>query len=280
MTDSDLIAANRKILSQGPLTPGIGGALITTVEVFPGFEHSYNEWYDGDHYYAGMLSIPWCFSGSRWISTRALRSLRYPRDSAFVQPVTAGNFLNVYLGSPGHVEEFSDNILTALHRLLDEGRMHRDGGRKQVFTAHQEHAGTVYRDARGPRDFQAFEHPYQYCALEIVDAPRPELRNDLETWLLEEHLPSRIADGPAAMCLVFRTREYRGSSYITEEMPIDRFTRRIALLWMLDSDPAEAWSEFFSGEGARVDASGLGRMEYISGYRRLVAGTNEYLTDL
>jgi len=277
--DPLLSKAHRDILTNGPLDPGIGGALITTVQVAPGFEYSYNAWYGNDHFYAGMMVLPWCFSGSRWMATRALRELRYPADSAFVQPITDGNFLNMYLGAAGHMEEFSEDILTALDRLVDEDRMNRDGSRRQVFTAHQDYAGAVLRDENGPRDFHAFDHPYQYCVLEIIDAPSPDARPDLERWLLEEHLPARIAGSAAAMCLVFRTREYAGAGYVAQEMPIDRFTRRIALVWMLEHDPADAW-DLFAHEGELVAASGLGTMEYVSGYVRLTPGTDARLDEV
>ncbi|SFI61367.1 MULTISPECIES: hypothetical protein [Microbacterium] len=274
-----VIEANRRILTTGPLQPGIGGALITTVEVSPGFEHSYNRWYDDDHFYAGMMSIPWCFSGSRWIATARLRALRQPTASAFVEPISAGNFLNMYLGTRGRMEEFSDNILTALHRLLDEGRMHRDGGRRQVFTAHQDYVGAVYRDRGGPRDFHAFDYPFPACILEVVDAPSPDARDALEKWLVEEHLPARIVGSAAAMALVFRTREYRGSSYVTAEMPTDRFTRRVVVLWMLERDPEDVW-DLVAHENETIAESGLGRLEFLSGYLRMIAGSDKHLDEL
>lgn len=279
MTDTALSAAHRDILTTGPLDPGIGGALITTVQVAPGYEYSYNKWYGTDHFYAGMMYLPWCFSGSRWMSTKAHRELRYPADSAFVQPITDGNFLNMYLGAAGHMDEFSEDILTALDRLVDEERMNRDGSRRQVFTAHQDYAGGVLRDEDGPRDFHAFDHPYQWCVLEIVDAPSVESREALEAWLLEQHVPSRIAGSAAAMCLVFRTREYAGAGYVSQEMPTDRFTRRIALLWMLDEDATSAW-DLFAGEGETIAASGLGTVEFVSGYVRLEPGTDKHLDEL
>lgn len=279
MVDASLSNANREVVASGSLTPGIGGALITTVQVAPGSEYSYNAWYGGDHFYAGMMYIPWCFSGSRWMATQRLRDLRYPADTAFVEPLTDGNFLNMYLGAAGHMDEFSENILTALYKLTDEERMNRDGSRRQVFTAHQDYVGAVHADPDGPRDFHAFDHPYRGCVLEVVDAPDVESRDGLATWLFETHLPARIATSPAAMCLVFSTREYPGSGYVTQEMPIDRFTRRVVLLWMLPGDPADSW-DFFAEEGAAVDASGLGRMEYISGYVRLDMGSDAGLEKL
>jgi len=276
---TDIAEANRAILKNGSLEPGIGAALITTVQVDPGFEHSYNAWYGGDHYYAGMMALPWCFSGSRWISTARLRALRRPDDSSFVSPVTDGNFLNMYLGFAGHEDEFFANILTALDRLTDEQRMHRDGGRRQVFTAHQNYLGAVYRDAVGPRDIHAFDHPYPACVLEVLDAPTPEDRDELERWLLTTHLPGRLPMSAASMVLAFRTREYVGSGYVAQEMPTERFGQRVVLLWMLTVDPQDDW-DFFASEGSAVAESGLGVMEYVSGYLRLEAGTDKHLDDL
>ncbi|CAN5233123.1 hypothetical protein BH11ACT2_BH11ACT2_06120 [soil metagenome] len=279
-TTSGTRSPYEQILLTGPLDPGVGGALITMVQVAPGFEQSYNEWYGGDHYYAGMMALPWCFSGSRWLATKRQRELRYPRDSNFADEITDGNFLNMYLGSPGRMDELSEGITEALERLIDEGRMHRDGARRQVFTAHQDYVGASYRDDGGPRDFHAFDHPYQACVLEVIDAPGEGARPALERWLLDEHLPAALRDGPAAMCLVFRTRPISGSSYVTTEMPTERFSQRVALVWMLDSTVEAAWEQRFAGEGDSVARAGFGTVEFVSGFTRLTAGTNDHLDEL
>lgn len=264
----------------GPMDPGVSGALITTVNVLPGFERSYNRWYDHDHFYAGMMSLPWCFSGARWIATRDLRGLRYPADGAFVDPITDGNFLHTYLASAGRMEAFSEAVSEAAARLLEDGRMNRDGGRRQVFTAQNDYVGAVYRDAEGPRDIHAFDHPYPACILQIIDAPTPERRTALERWLLADHLPASLAGSPAAMCLAFRTRPVSTRlAYIAQEMRTDRFTQRVVVLWLLETDPVSAW-EMFAKQGEAIERAGLGRMEFISGYLRLVPGTNTHIDQL
>jgi hypothetical protein len=281
VSESTASSPYREILLSGPLEPGgIGGGLITMVQVAPGAEYSYNEWYDRDHFYAGMMALPWCFSGSRWLATKQLRALRYPAQSAFAENISDGNFINLYLGSRGRMDELSEGITEALERLIDEGRMHRDGARRQVFTAHQDYAGAVYRDETGPRDFHAFDHPYQSFVLEIVDAPEPADRVALEQWLLNEHLPAVIAGTDAAMCLVFRTRPISGDSYVRKEMPTERYSQRLALVWMLESPAEESWPTLFAREGERIATSGLGTVEFVSGFKRLVSGTNTYLDEL
>src|SRR4029077_21286963 len=84
----------------------VGSMLFTMVDPHAGHEVDYNRWYERDHFYAGCMVGPWLFAGSRWVSTKPLKDLRYPQDSSWAKPsVQAGSYLAFYWIHEGHHEE-------------------------------------------------------------------------------------------------------------------------------------------------------------------------------
>jgi len=75
-------------------------------------------------------------------------------------------------------------------RLVEEGRVNDQ--RDHVYTAFQDKAGTVYRDEEVPNEVFSLMDPAAGLVLEIVDAPTPERRDELEKWILGLHLPARV----------------------------------------------------------------------------------------
>src|SRR5690606_22214468 len=144
--------------------------LISLVHVEPGAERNYNSWYDDDHYYSGVLSLPWTLGGARWIATRELRALRYPADSSVTDDLDRGAFLNTYLAAAGRFDEFVYAAGIAYDRLHRQHRMNQDGERSQVYTGMQEFVGSVRRDGLVPLPIHAFTYPYRWSALEVIEA--------------------------------------------------------------------------------------------------------------
>ena len=64
-----------------------------------------------DHFYCRVHGrrLGWFFGG-RWVSTRALKDLRFPEKSAFAQPVDAGSFLSIYGVHKDHEQEAFDGL--------------------------------------------------------------------------------------------------------------------------------------------------------------------------
>ena len=83
----------------------VGSMLFTMVDPHPGHEVAYNRWYERDHFYMGCMVGPWWFAGTRWVSPRTLKDLRFPADSPFANPVDAGSFLSIYWVHEGHEQE-------------------------------------------------------------------------------------------------------------------------------------------------------------------------------
>lgn len=273
-------AAYAELASTGPYGVRFGHALITMVEPHPGHEYAYNRWYEDDHYYAGVMAMPWMYAGRRWVSTRDLQLLRRPEKSAVAQPVTSGCCLSTYWITEGRYA-YADHMrwTVALNKRLNrDSRVYRD--RTHVFTAFQDHEATVYRDgAAGPRDFHALDHPYAGLVPEVLDADGPEERAELLEWLRSRGLPRRLKGSPAAMVTVFRPTPLPVDrmSYVKQVEGVDT---RLTLLWFLEADPRDCWEEHFTGVEGEWEREGLGRLELLAPFVPTVPGTDRYVGEL
>ena len=267
----------KKLASEGPYGPGIGSALITMVEPHPGQEHAYNRWYEDDHYISGAMSMPWMFAGRRWVATRPLQLLRYPAESAVAKPVTAGAYITVYWINEGRYQDHLDWTVAINRRLLPDGRVFQE--RTHVFTSFQNYLGVVYRDGdAGPRDIHALNHPYAGLIVEVFDAAPDQDPAGLAAWLKEKHLPGKLEGSPVAMATVFEPMPLPGKTP-TYVKPVEGVGKRITVLYFTESDPAEDW-ERFVGDGAAVEASGLGRLEFAAPFIPTLPGTDRYVDEL
>ncbi|MEV0260745.1 hypothetical protein AB0I49_05295 [Streptomyces sp. NPDC050617] len=268
-----------RLASTGPYGVRPGHALITMVEPHPGHEHAYNRWYEDDHYIAGAMAMPWIYAGRRWVATRDLQLLRYPRESAVARPVTAGCYLSTYWITEGRYDDHMRWTVGINKRLNRDGRVHQD--RTHVFTAFQDHEATVYRDgADGPRDFHALDHPYAGLVLEVIDTAEAGQRAGLLRRLVDDQLPKRLAGSPAAMATVFRPTPLPGDrmSYVKQVEGVDT---RLTVLWFLERDPRDCWAGHFDSLGAETAAAGLGaRVELVAPFIPTVPGTDRYVDQL
>ncbi|MFE9257836.1 hypothetical protein [Streptomyces sp. NPDC006879] len=272
-------AAYARLAAVGPYGVHPGHALITMVEPHHGHERAYNRWYEDDHYIAGAMAMPWMYAGRRWVSTRDLQLLRYPQDSAIASPVTAGCYLSTYWIADGRYEEHMKWTVAINQRLNRDGRVFKE--RTHVFTAFQDHVGTVYRDgAAGPRDFHALDHPYAGLVVEVIETDGPESRSRLLAWLLGQHLPKRLDASAAALVTLFRPTPLPGDrmSYVKQVEGVDS---RLTLLWFLEEDPRSCWDAAgFEGLGEELAGSGLGRVELVAPFVPTVPGTDRYVDQL
>ena len=84
----------------------VGSMLFTLVDPERGHEVAYNRWYERDHFYAGCMIGPWLFAGKRWVATRELKDLRFPKgDTPGASPGDAGSYLATYWIQEGRHKE-------------------------------------------------------------------------------------------------------------------------------------------------------------------------------
>jgi hypothetical protein len=262
---------------EGPYATRLGSALITLVEPTEGHDLAYNRWYEDDHFYSGAMAMPWMFAGRRWVATRALQSLRYPDPSAIAEPLDAGKYLATYWITDGRYDDHLRWTVATNQRLLPDGRIYLD--RSHVYTSFQHYTGAVYRDAAGPRDVHALDHPYQGLVLEVIDAPPGGSRAELDRWLRADHLPARLVGSSAAMTLIFEPIPLPADrmSYVDD---VPGLERRLTLLTVTDRPAADGWDQTFAPTGAAVRDAGVGRIELAAPFLPTIPGTDTYVDQL
>ena len=86
-----------------------------------------------------------------------------------------------------------------------------------------------------------------------------------------EDLPS---DSKGAFSELVETLE----SLISDE-DVEGLDTRVTILWFTEGDSLAAWDEF-AGAGARVEATGLGRVELMAPFTPTFPGTDRYVDEL
>lgn len=276
----------------GPHPVGVGHALITMVEPHVGYESNYNRWYEDDHMFSGALYLPWMFSARRWVATWDLQQLRLPKPSSsdntggLIDPLTKGCYLSTYWITPGRIDDHKEWSYSVYQRLVAEGRGndHRD----HAFTSFQDRVGTIYLNNDIPNEVFTLLDPSPGLVLEIVDAPSPDQRDELEKWLLESYLPSRIkaesteSKGSVSSAMVFRAR---GPDIIMSEEVRERVGKasgiandptRLTILWFLTEDPRNIWDNLFGNEPEFVSQAGKGEVRFLAPFIPAKMGTTLY----
>jgi hypothetical protein len=266
-----------ELAKEGPYAPAIGGALITMVQPNPGFEVAYNRWYEDDHFYAGALAMPWMFAGRRWVAPPAHRAVRHPVDSAIARPVTTGRYLSAYWITEGRVADHMAFTNETNKRLRADGRGFEE--RTHVYTAFSDYLGATYRDATGPRDIHALDHPYAALVLEVVDGRGAgDDITELDRWLAEDYVPAVQAAAPAiGQTLRFRPQPLPRTFSDVQDVPGGE--RRITLLHLLDEDPLPTWDSTFAQDGQLAEKGGLGDLAFCGPFIPTVVGTDRYAVE-
>lgn len=251
--------------SQLPLTGshevGVGHALITLVEPHLGHESHYNRWYEDYHFFDGALQMPWMFAGRRWVAPHWLQPLRYPKDTPVLGDVTDGKYLGTYWITKDRVTDHRDWTAASNARHRKIGHVVTD--RTTVFTTFNDSVGNVYRDRDIPRARYALHDPAAGIVLQVLDAPDGDRRPDLERWLLDEYLPSRVTrGGPVTLAMVFRPLDpityYHSKQNYDVLKDIVNDGRRLTVLWFLDQEPQQVWESHFAADVDGVADGGHG----------------------
>jgi len=260
----------------GPYEVRIGSALITMVEPHVGHEHAYNRWYEDDHFYAGAMAMPWMFAGRRWVAPVELQKLRYPADSSIARPIESGKYISTYWITEGRYEDHMRWTVSTNQRLLAEGRVFQE--RSHVFTSFQRYRGAWYRDADGPRDIHALDHPYGGLVVEVIDSADAAQREQVLSWIGGGRAAELMRDSPVAMALAFQPEPLPGDKqpYMKDVEGVDD---RLTILWLTEGDPRDAWARF-AGSGDALAGVGLGKVQLMAPFVPTVPGTDRYVDEL
>ena len=136
-----------------PLEPGKpedypvhpGSMLLTLVEPHKGYEVAFNRWYERDHFYGGCMEGEFTLAGARWVATRDLKDIRFPKQTdAAVPHYDSGSYVAVYWILDGHHDEWMAWSGKRVFDLYSGGRGFAE--RSHVNTNLYNFLGADYRD--------------------------------------------------------------------------------------------------------------------------------------
>jgi hypothetical protein len=85
-------------------------------------------------------------------------------------------------------------------------------------------------------------------------------------------------DSPVAIGMMFAPMPLPGDKqpYVKDVEGVDD---RLTILWFTEGDSLDAWDDF-ADAGAKVEATGLGRVELMAPFRPTLPGTDRYVDEL
>ena len=252
----------------------VGSALFTMVDPKRGYEVAYNRWYERDHFYAGCLIGPWLFAGRRWVSTRALKDLRFPQTSPVAVPVDAGSYLATYWVHEGHHREHFAWAIDQVVELYRQGRGFDERVHAHTVLLHKPWAH--YRDDDPVPIELALDHPYQGLAVVCVDPVEGSDVAELNSHLREEALPRLMSASKVASMVSWHYIDPSGGD--TERAPMDLGTpagpaHRQVQMFFLDGDPVAAWQRFREYADGLASA-GVGEVVFAAPFVPTIVGTD------
>jgi hypothetical protein len=266
------------LAATGPLEVGVGSMLLNIADPLPGMEQTYNRWYEDDHFFTGALMSPWVFAGRRWLATAELRSLQYGRPGGEFDPPGSGCYAGTYWIAPGRLLDYRAWASGVGSRPDAESRSFTE--RRLVFTTFADHRGSVRRDERVPPDVYALMDPHGGLVVQLIDVPSADQREEAIAKLLEEFLPSRLAESgtTARSAMLFQGAESVGMRPALQELQrrSDNDGRRIVVVWFLDADPRIGWARDFAPLPELVDAHAIGVVEWMAPFIPSHMGTDDY----
>ena len=255
----------------------LGSMLFTLVEPRPGHEVAYNRWYERDHFYAGCMIGPYQFAGQRWVATRALKQQRYPSGSPITPDPMKGSYLGIYWILAGHHDEWNRWAVDQVNKLHANGRMFAE--RDHIHTALYNYEWGAFRDGdQGVQAELALDHRFAGMIAVVGEHAEGGDRAAVDGWYQEVHLPGVLAGSPIAMCLAFSPRPLLADapSDVPREEGVDR---RFMHVYFVDDHP-DAVAPHFATHGAEFEATGLGRILWVSPFVPTIPGSDTYTDQL
>jgi len=255
----------------------VGSMLFTLVDPTLGSEVAYNRWYERDHYYGGCLTGPWLFAGSRWVSTRPLKDLRYSDGTGEVcDPVDKGSWVSIYWVEAGHHDDHFDWARKQVYKLYSDGRGFNE--RVHAHTILADRPRAVYRDPDGVPLELALDHRYDGLISVALDRTDGTTEEELNEYLDMVALPALVADSSIAIASSWKPELREG------EAPMDLGTlpgteARQMQLMFVDEKPESSWADV-QAYIAAVDASGKATVRWAGPFYPTVVGTDTYVDQI
>jgi hypothetical protein len=258
----------------------VGSMLLTLVDPNPGYEKAYNRWYERDHFYAGCLIGPWLFAGSRWVATRELKGLRWPRLDAVARPWDAGSYVAVYFVEHDHHDDhFAHWARKQVVELYQQGRGFSE--RRHIHTALFDHLGAVYRDEDPVPIELALDHGYGGLVALWLDARDGVSAPDLHAGLADGLLPKLLSGSAIEIASSWTPSAGENEP---KNVPMDLGTRaggpeRTAQLLFVNGDVRESLDGIRDYTEA-LEREGLADVRLVAPFFRTIIGTDTYVDQL
>jgi hypothetical protein len=255
----------------------LGSILLTVVEPHKGHEVAYNRWYERDHFYSGVMIGPWTFAGNRYVATKDLKALRTPESAAVTGEQGKGSYVGVYWVLDGFHDLWNKWSVRQVRQLHAKDRMfeHRDHVHTLLYRFEWEYR----READGVPIELALDHPYEGFVPVWVEAAEGVSRDELWSYLQEEYLPSLLPGTAAGLVGAFSPLPLLidAPGDVPRQEASDTLT---LLIFFLDADPKDAWSDVFETGRERLAASGKGSVVAELPFKPTIAGTDIYTDEL
>jgi hypothetical protein len=252
----------------------LGHAMLTFIEPHPDGLIEYNRWYEHDHAYTAVTNAPGCFAYRRFVAIKPLKALRYPPDSAMVQPIEKGSFISLFWFEKEKVAGAFDYSFAVTPALVEAGRM--NGDRDHVSTAVYDYLGGTGRGPDAVPAEIALDHPYAGLAVLWIRPLEGVTVEELGAWC-RDTLDGDIAAGLGRIGQVV---DFAQTNFPNGMPPLTGRVEELVRCYFLDADPREVWSDELAGIGKAVEAGGKGRVELAVPFIPTVPGTKRYLDEL
>lgn len=252
--------------------------LFTLVDPNKGHEVAYNRWYERDHFYAGCMIGPWLFAGSRWVSTRPLKDMRWSDGTGQVaEPLDAGSYLAIYWVHADHHEEHFKWAGEQVVWLYSNDRGFPERRHAHTILAGQPWA--VYRDDDGVPLELALDHRFASLYVVALDATGDD--GPLYDHLRAEALPRALDGGPIAIASTWKP-EPRDANAGSAPMDLGTdpgTTSRTLQLLFSDEGPEAGWDRVLAYV-EDINSSGLAEARFAAPFIPTVVGTDTYTDQL
>jgi hypothetical protein len=257
---------------------GVGTMLFTLVEPHAGHEVAYNRWYERDHFYAGCLVGKSWFAGKRWVATRSLKDLRFPRDDSFtfLPDIDQGSYLATYWVEKGQDAEAIAWGSEQVKWLHENGRMFDE--RDHIHTLMYVVRWAVERDHDSVPVALALDHPWHGLVAVMVDRDEGVDARSFSNAVRDEILPTVLPGSPLALVVAATPIPLpEGAPVFQPENP--GVERRTVLLCFLDDGPAGAMGTVHDLAHA-IEQTGQGRVSYAAPFLPTIPGTDTHTDQL
>ena len=270
-----------------PLEPGKpadypvhpGSMLLTLVEPHKGFEIAFNRWYERDHFYGGCMEGEFTLAGARWVATRDLKDLRFPKETDAAKPnYDSGSYVAVYWILAGHHDEWMDWSGKRVFDLYSGGRGFPE--RSHVNTNLYTFLDADYRDEDPVPVTLALDRHYQGMIIMWFDGLNGAKPSESLAKLREKCLPEMLKGSPveiAATWAPILPDEPRASPMDLGAGPGG--PNRFCQLMFTDADPKQTIDTLKAYADA-VEQAGIAKLALCAPFKKTIVGTDRYTDQL